>query len=139
MLDPDPKKNGCPRAVRVSENEIFILEQVQFDTGKATIKKVSDTLLDEVAGVLKEHAEILKIEVQGHTDDRGARAMNMALSKARAEAVTKALIKRGIAKGRLTFNGYGPDKPVDSNATDEGRQKNRRVQFAILEKKPKTK
>lgn len=139
VRDPDPKKNGCPRAVRVSENEIFILEQVQFDTGKATIKKVSDTLLDEVAGVLKEHAEILKIEVQGHTDDRGARAMNMALSKARAEAVTKALIKRGIAKGRLTFNGYGPDKPVDSNATDEGRQKNRRVQFAILEKKPKTK
>src|SRR5262249_25032711 len=51
----DPKKNGCPEAVRVTEGEIIILQQVQFDTGKATIKKVSDPLLDEVAGVLKEH------------------------------------------------------------------------------------
>ena len=87
--DPDPKKNGCPR-VHVTESEVIILEQVQFDTGKATIKKVSDGLLDEVAGVLKEHPELLKIEVQGHTDSRGLRAMNMKLSQDRADAVMKA-------------------------------------------------
>jgi outer membrane protein OmpA-like peptidoglycan-associated protein len=132
--DPDPKKHGCPRSVRVSETEIFILEQVQFDTAKATIKKVSDPLLDEVAGVLKEHYEIKKIEVQGHTDNKGLAAMNKTLSQARADAVMKALVKRGIEAKRLTAKGFGQDKPVATNDTDEGRQKNRRVQFAIVEK-----
>jgi outer membrane protein OmpA-like peptidoglycan-associated protein len=132
--DPDPKKHGCPRSVRVSETEIFILEQVQFDTAKATIKKVSDPLLDEVAGVLKEHSEIKKIEVQGHTDNKGLAAQNKTLSQARADAVMKALVKRGIEAKRLTAKGYGQDKPVATNDTDEGRQKNRRVQFAIVEK-----
>ena len=139
VRDADPKKHGCPKAVRVSETEIFILEQVQFDTAKATIKKVSDTLLDEVAGVLKEHQEILKIEVQGHTDNRGSAAGNKTLSQQRADAVVKALIKRGVAKGRLIAKGYGQDKPVATNDTDAGRQQNRRVQFTILEKKPKQK
>jgi outer membrane protein OmpA-like peptidoglycan-associated protein len=134
VRDPDPKKNGCPKAVRVSETEIFILEQVQFDTAKATIKKVSDPLLDEVAGVLKEHSEIFKIEVQGHTDNKGLAAQNKILSQQRADAVMKALIKRGIDKGRMTAKGYGQDKPIASNDTDEGRQKNRRVQFTILDK-----
>ena len=136
--DPDPKKNGCPRSVRVSENEIFILEQVQFDTAQATIRKVSDPLLDEVAGVLKEHPEILKIEVQGHTDSKGNRAINTPLSKNRAAAVVRALVKRGIDPKRLSSKGFGPDEPVASNDTEEGRQKNRRVQFKILEKKAKT-
>ncbi len=137
--DPDPKKNGCPRSVRVTDKEIFILEQVQFDTAKATIKKVSDRLLDEVAGVLKEHPEIKKIEVQGHTDNRGVRLQNKLLSQQRADAVMKAMIKRGIAPSRLTAKGYGQDVPVADNTTDEGRQKNRRVQFTILEKKAKEK
>ena len=135
--DPDPTKNGCPVAVRMTETEIVILQQVQFDTGKATIKKVSNELLDEVAGVLKEHPEITKIEVQGHTDPRGGRAYNIKLSQARAESVTKALVQRGIEAERLTSKGYGPDVPIADNDTDEGRQKNRRVQFKILEKKPK--
>ncbi|WP_437507377.1 OmpA family protein [Sorangium sp. So ce1099] len=133
----DPAKNGCPVAVRVTEQEIVILQQVQFDTGKATIKKESDDLLDEVAGVLKEHPEITKIEVQGHTDPRGGRAYNVRLSQARSESVTKALVKRGVEAERLTSKGYGPDVPIADNDTDEGRQKNRRVQFKILEKKPK--
>jgi OmpA-OmpF porin, OOP family len=132
--DPDPKKNGCPKSVRVTETEIFILEQVEFDTGKATIKPVSDHLLDEVAGVVKEHPEIKKLEVQGHTDNVGAKAMNKNLSQQRADAVMKALIKRGIVAIRLTSKGYGQEKPIADNNTDEGRQKNRRVQFTILEK-----
>ncbi|MDC0680147.1 MULTISPECIES: OmpA family protein [Sorangium] len=135
--DPDPSKNGCPVAVRMTETEIVILQQVQFDTGKATIKKVSDPLLDEVAGVLKEHPEIAKIEVQGHTDPRGGRAYNIKLSQARAESVMKALVQRGVEAERLASKGYGPDVPIADNDTDEGRQKNRRVQFKILEKKPK--
>jgi OmpA-OmpF porin, OOP family len=135
--DPDPKKNGCPKAVRVTEGEIVILEQVQFDTAKSTIKKESDPLLDEVAAVLTQHPEMTKIEVQGHTDSRGAPALNKTLSQARADAVVAALVKRGIAKDRLTSKGYGQDKAIAPNTTEEGRQKNRRVQFSIIEKKPK--
>ena len=136
--NPDPKQNGCPKAVRVSEGEIFILEQVQFDTGKSTIKKVSDPLLDEVASVLQQHPEITKIEVQGHTDNQGKAASNKTLSQARSEAVVTALVKRGIDKTRLTAKGFGQEKPIAPNETAEGRQKNRRVQFAITEKAPKT-
>jgi len=135
--DPDPKKNGCPKAVRVTEQEIVILQQVQFDTNRASIKKVSDELLDEVAAVLKEHPEILKIEVQGHTDDRGPKKLNEKLSDDRAKAVVKALVARGIDESRMVAKGYGPNKPIADNKTAEGRQQNRRVQFVILEKKPK--
>ncbi len=131
--DPDPAKNGCPR-VRVTENEVIILEQVQFDTGKATIKKVSDQLLDNVYQVLKDHPELLKLEVQGHTDSKGLKTSNQILSKNRAEAVMKALVKRGIEAKRLTAKGYGQDTPIASNDTDEGRAQNRRVQFTIVEK-----
>jgi OmpA-OmpF porin, OOP family len=132
--DPDPKKNGCPQAVRVTDTEVIILQQVQFDTNRATIKKVSDPLLDEVAGVFKDHPELTKIEVQGHTDSRGSAALNKKLSQDRAESVVKALVKRGIADSRMTAKGFGPDVPIGDNTTAEGQQKNRRVQFLILEK-----
>jgi OOP family OmpA-OmpF porin len=132
--DPDPKKNGCPQSVRVDDKEIYILQQVQFDTAKATIRKESDALLDEVAGVFKDHTEITKVEIQGHTDNRGSIQLNKKLSQDRAEAVRKALIKRGIDEKRLTAKGFGPDKPVVANDTPENLQKNRRVQFVILEK-----
>ena len=111
---------------------------MQFDTGKSTIKKVSDPLLDEVASVLQQHPEITKIEVQGHTDNQGKAASNKTLSQARSEAVVTALVKRGIDKTRLTAKGFGQEKPIAPNETAEGRQKNRRVQFAITEKAPKT-
>ena len=115
----------------------MLFRSVQFDTGRSTIKKVSDPLLDSVAEVLKEHPEILKLEVQGHTDSQGAKALNQKLSKDRAESVKKALEKRGIDAARLTAKGYGPDKPVGDNKTAEGRQQNRRVQFVVLEKRAK--
>ncbi len=132
--DPDPSKRGCPKLVRVTESEILILEQVQFDTGKATIKPVSNPLLDSVAQVLKEHPEILRLEVQGHTDNKGAQKLNEKLSDDRAKSVRDALVKRGIAAARLTAVGYGPNKPVADNADEQGRAKNRRVQFVVLEK-----
>jgi outer membrane protein OmpA-like peptidoglycan-associated protein len=135
--DPDPKQNGCPKAVRVTETEIIILQQVQFDFGKSTIKPVSNPLLDEVASVLAEHPEILKLEVQGHTDDRGPRQLNTKLSQARADSVVKALEARKIDPSRMVAQGYGPDVPLDPAKTEAARAKNRRVQFKILEKKPK--
>ncbi len=135
--DPDPKQNGCPKAVRVTDTEVIILQQVQFDTSKATIRKVSDALLDEVAAVLNEHPELLKIEIQGHTDSRGSKQLNTKLSQARADAVKAAMVKRGVSADRLQTMGFGPDRPVGDNANEEGRQQNRRVQFVILEKKMK--
>ncbi|NUP06714.1 MAG: OmpA family protein [Polyangiaceae bacterium] len=133
--DPDPAKRGCPKLVRVTEKEIVILEQVQFDTGKATIRKVSDALLDSVAQVLKEHPEIVKLEVQGHTDNKGAKALNEKLSDDRAKSVKEALVKRGVDANRLQSKGYGMDKPIADNKTEAGRQQNRRVQFIVVEKK----
>ncbi len=135
--DEDPKKNGCPGAVRVDDKEIYILQQVQFDTAKSTIRKESDALLDEVAGVFKDHPEITLVEIQGHTDSRGSKALNTRLSQGRAEAVKKALVQRGIDEKRLTAKGYGPEKPVAPNDTDENMQKNRRVQFVIMKKEEK--
>ncbi len=135
--DPDPTKRGCPKLVRVTDKEIVILEQVQFDTGKATIKPASDELLTSVANVLKEHPEILKLEVQGHTDNRGSKQLNKKLSQDRAESVKKALESRGVEATRLLAQGYGPDKPIADNGSEEGRQQNRRVQFVVTEKKAK--
>jgi OOP family OmpA-OmpF porin len=135
--DADPKKNGCPLSVRVTETEIIILQQVQFDTGRATIKKVSDPLLDEVAGVLSEHPEILAIEVQGHTDNVGSAKFNEKLSGDRATSVMNALIKRGVADERLVAKGYGMAQPIADNKTAAGRAQNRRVQFKIVEKRPR--
>ena len=135
--DKDPTKNGCPKSVRVTEGEIIILQQVQFDSGRATIKKVSDALLDEVAGVFKEHPEITRVEIQGHTDNTGKAKENLKLSQDRAESVKKALAKRGIDDGRLVPKGYGQEVPVADNKTEVARQKNRRVQFKIQEKAPR--
>ena len=134
--DPEPAKNGCPKSVRVTGTEIVILQEVQFDTSRATIKMVSYPLLDEVAQVLRQHQELAKLEVQGHTDDQGKADFNKKLSQDRAESVKKALVARGVAEARLTPMGYGQDKPIADNKTDKGRQKNRRVQFMILARNP---
>jgi outer membrane protein OmpA-like peptidoglycan-associated protein len=129
----DPAKNGCP-VVQITKGEIKINEKVQFDTGKATIKEASGPLLDQIAQVMKDHPEIKKIEVQGHTDDQGKKYFNQQLSAARAQAVAKALEDRGVDKSRMEFKGYGQEEPIADNATEEGRAKNRRVQFKILER-----
>ncbi|HEY6722948.1 MAG TPA: OmpA family protein [Polyangiaceae bacterium] len=133
--DADPTKRGCPTMVRVTDKEIVILQQVLFDTGRATIKPESFPLIDEVVGALKDHPEIVELRVEGHTDSRGAKAFNMRLSQNRAESVMKALVQRGIEPARLKAQGFGPTEPIGDNATEEGRQKNRRVQFTILGKK----
>jgi OOP family OmpA-OmpF porin len=128
--NPDPKKNGCP-VVQVKGDQIVINQSIEFDTGKSKIKAVSNQLLDDIAKVMKDHPEITKVEIQGHTDNQGAAALNRNLSRARAKAVRAALQTRGIAPKRMTSKGFGPDKPVATNDTPEGRQTNRRVQFQI--------
>ncbi len=135
--DQDPKKNGCPKIVRFIGMEIVILQQVQFQTGTAKLTGNSDEILEEVASVLKQRTEITKMEVQGHTDNKGNKNGNKTLSQSRADSVMKALVKKGIEADRLAAKGYGQEVPIGDNTTDEGRTKNRRVQFKILEKKKK--
>lgn len=128
----DPKKNGCP-LVTVTDKEIRIGEQVKFKTGSAEILSESDAVLEAVKKVLEEHPEIAKLRVEGHTDNVGS-AYNKALSGRRAAAVMKWLTDHGIDKKRLVSAGYGEEKPVDANDTEEGRANNRRVAFTILER-----
>ncbi len=126
----DPKKNGCPAAY-VKDKQIRITEQVKFRTGKTDIDPVSDPILDAVLKVMTAHPEIEKIRVEGHTDDRGSAAFNKKLSQGRAAAVANWLAKHGVDKKKLANVGWGFEKPLASNDTDEGRAENRRVEFHI--------
>ena len=138
--DPDPKKNGCPKAF-VAQGQIKILDQVKFKVGSAQILpgKDSEEVLDAVLKVLTTHPEITKMRIEGHTDNTGSAALNRKLSKARAASVAAWLVKKGIEKDRLTSDGFGPDKPLDVNTTEDGRRNNRRVEFHIVEQTPASK
>lgn len=139
LPNADKTHHGCPKEVRVTTGEIVILRQVTFKFAQSsldqTVDPVSDDLLTEVRDVILQHPEIERIEVQGHADDQGTADFNQVLSQARAEAVRIWLVKRGIDGKRLTAKGYGATRPVATNQTDAGRQRNRRVQFVIVKKK----
>ncbi len=134
--DPDPKRNGCPKAF-IQGGQIKILDQVRFATASAAIVpgKDSEDVLNAVLKVLKDHPEITKIEVEGHTDNQGAAGYNRTLSGNRAASVVKWLVKNGVDAGRLSSAGFGPDRPISSNDNADGRKANRRVEFHIQEGK----
>ena len=128
-------EDGCPDegTVTVEGGEIRILEKVYFDTGKATIKTKSHTLLKDVAALLVKYPNIKRIEVQGHTDAVGSDELNQRLSQSRAESVRTFLVNQGVGKARLVAKGYGESKPAVPGSSDEANAQNRRVQFVILE------
>ncbi|MCP4808923.1 MAG: OmpA family protein [Proteobacteria bacterium] len=119
--------------VEVEGDTVVILQKVQFDTGRATIKEASFPLLDEVANVLLINPQIVRVEIQGHTDNVGTDETNKKLSQRRAQAVRDYLIDAGVKKSRLVAEGKGSTEPVESNDTEAGRSANRRVQFEIVE------
>ncbi len=129
----DPaRSDGCPKRVIVSLSKIEILETIRFDTAKTSIKAESFPLLEEIAKTLRDNADISRVEVAGHTDSDGNDAKNLKLSQGRAEAVVAWLTTTGrVDAARVYAVGYGETKPVDTNATAEGRTKNRRVEFTI--------
>lgn len=122
-----------PARVAVTKEKIELREKVFFDTAKATIKPESFGLLDETAQVLKDHPEVGKVVVEGHTDNVGKAAVNQKLSQGRAESVVKYLAGKGVASSRLEAKGYGETKPVADNATAKGREANRRVELRIVQ------
>ena len=130
------ENDGCPakqvQLVTITRDRIIIKEKVSFASGKAVILPKSFPLLEQVASILKDHPEVERVSIEGHTDSRGTRANNLKLSEARAESVRQWLLKHGIDAGRITAKGFGPDKPIGSNETDQGRELNRRVEFIIV-------
>ena len=105
----------------------FIALYINFDTNKATIKPESKPIVDQIVLLLK-HNLTLKVSVEGHTDNTGAPARNKTLSQERAQSVMNALTTAGIDK-RLSAVGWGQDKPMADNKTEEGKAKNRRVEI----------
>lgn len=126
---PEPQKR-----VEVRENKIIINEKIQFLVNSDKILEVSHSLLDEVAKVIKDHPQIKKIEVEGHASAEGSDAKNLSLSNRRAKSVLKYLTKTGgVTEGVLSAKGYGETRPIADNETEDGREKNRRVEFTITE------
>lgn len=106
------------------------IQNLEFETGKATIKAKSYTTLNRVAKLLTDKNFSLKLA--GHTDNTGSDALNMRLSKDRAEAVKTYLVQQGANASRIEATGYGETQPIASNKTAAGRQKNRRVEFSLF-------
>ena len=128
--------DGCPdegpAQIVVEGGHIHILETIRFRPNSSEIETSSHPIMDQIALALRKHKELSHVQIAGHTDNTGPREFNVRLSHARARSVRQYLLSRGIPPGRLTAAGYGPDKPVGDNNTDEGRAKNRRVEFIAV-------
>ena len=125
---PEPAPAALAPVAAVAPAPKLVLEGVNFDFDKATLRQDDMGNLDNDVATLKSWGDV-DIEVAGHTDSMGSDAYNMKLSQQRAEAVRNFLISRGVAENRLTAKGYGESQPVADNATEEGRFKNRRVEL----------
>lgn len=114
-----------------SVGSTFVLKDIFFEFDKSTILQQSFFELMRLITLLNTYPD-MKIEVGGHTDSKGSDSYNQRLSESRAKAVADYLISKGISERRLQYRGYGKSKPIDTNETEEGRAKNRRVEFKIM-------
>ncbi len=125
------ENKGCPAIKREVRNLLKkAMQGIQFETGKATIKKNSYAMLNQIADIFKANPTY-RVEVQGHTDNVGNDDYNLKLSDLRANAVRDYLIKQGVPANQLTAKGYGETTPIADNNTKAGRALNRRVEFVI--------
>jgi outer membrane protein OmpA-like peptidoglycan-associated protein len=131
-------EDGCPdqgnQLVLVKDDRLVILFPVHFETNRATIRADSEQLLNQVAGTIKGSPYIKKLRIEGHTDSDGDDKANLALSQGRAESVRDYLVKAGVDPNRLEAVGYGETRPIASNRTAAGKEKNRRVDFIIVDR-----
>ncbi|NMO14016.1 OmpA family protein [Pyxidicoccus fallax] len=126
---------GCPleqkQFVIIRQDRLELRERIIFEPGTATLQARSLPVLDNVARVLLVHPEFKTLLIESHTDNRGDADANRALSQARAEVVREYLVTQGVPADRLDARGYGPDRPVASNETSQGREANRRVELLL--------
>ncbi len=109
------------------------LSDANFDFDKSMVAETSYSLLDKIVKIMKENPD-LAMEISAHTDNIGSFEYNLQLSQARAQSIVDCLVSKGIEKQRLVAKGYGESRPISSNNTEDGRMKNRRVEFIILNK-----
>lgn len=117
--------NGC------GPGDVIVLRGVNFEFDRSTLTANARTILDAVAAELAAY-DTLRVELAGHTDSRGSEDYNLTLSRARAESVKRYLVDQGVAADRMVAEGYGEAEPVADNATDDGRELNRRTELTVL-------
>ncbi len=129
---PGVRENfGCPPVDQAEQDVIKrAFDNLEFNTGKSTIRSTSFSSLDDLAKLLVEKPKY-KLLIEGHTDNVGKRSSNVTLSKNRANAVKNYLVKKGVDATRFQVQWFGPDKPIADNSTEEGRQRNRRVEMTL--------
>src|SRR5262249_15745764 len=113
-------------------NAIQIREKVLFTDHSAKIEPAMAKLLDDISDRIKRN-HIRMVRIEGYTDKAGSAEFQQEISEQRADAVRDYLVKHGVEVGRLQSVGYGAKRPMDTNATEEGRAKNRRVEFIVIE------
>jgi len=134
-----PKAEAPPPRVEVKDNRIVIHEKIQFEYDKAVIKEESYDLLREIAETIEKNPHIQQLRIEGHASSEGADEYNLKLSQARAQAVLNHLVEKGnIAPERLIAQGFGEQQPIADNATDVGKEANRRVEFIITKQEVTT-
>jgi outer membrane protein OmpA-like peptidoglycan-associated protein len=124
---------GCP-PIKPEEQKVIekAFANLEFATGKDIIKKTSYPSLNDLAKLLKEHSGEWTLKLSGHTDNQGTPEKNMLLSEKRAKAVKKYLVAKGVKGDKVIAEWFGQTKPIDSNDTEQGRQRNRRVEMKII-------
>jgi OOP family OmpA-OmpF porin len=131
VVKEEPKP---PPRVELRDNKIEFKEKIQFEVNKAVIKEESFSLLHDIGEVIKNNAHLKKISIEGHASAEGDPKRNKKLSDDRSKAVLEFLAKKeGIEAARLTAKGWGVEKPIAPNDNEDGREKNRRVEFLVIE------
>ena len=125
-------KNPFTVNLQFDPPKTFVLDDVEFDFGKSTLRTESYSTLDDLVDYLKRKPNE-RIEIGGHTDNIGSDEKNLVLSLERAKSIVAYLIAKGISNDRLVAKGYGAEEPIEDNSTEEGRQKNRRTEVKILD------
>ena len=133
-LDPIeslPSLDECEQMIVLAQNQ----SKIRFNPGKSTLEPNGKAIMDNIADILLQCGE-MRIEIGGHTDSQGTEPMNQRLSLQRAQSVLNELRKRKVLSKSITVKGYGENEPIADNATEEGREANRRIEFKFIRAEP---